>query len=91
MLLNSIFICLKDICSEIGVKKLQGFTVFQNLTQMELSDIKSVKEHAKFLVFQLQQIFNVSILEQDCVVQCRDGSTVASCLVLAALSPPLAR
>ena len=28
-LLNSIFICLKDICSEIWVKKLQGFKFFQ--------------------------------------------------------------
>jgi len=56
---------------------------------MEIGGYKSIQEHTKFLVFHMQQIFNVSLLEQDCTLHCKDGSTVASSLVLGALSPLL--
>ena len=57
--------------------------------RMDFAEYKSIQEHTKFLVFHMQQIFNVSYLEQDCTLQCKDGSTVASSLVLGAMSPLL--
>ena len=43
-------------------------------------------EHAKFLLYQLEQDINSSRINKDCLIQCSDGSYLTSSVILCSLS-----
>ena len=49
-------------------------------------DLLNKAEHAKFLLYQLEQDINSSKINKDCLIQCNDGSYSTSSVILCSLS-----